>query len=479
MTLSTIPLNKLRLSDRNVRKTNRDEDIASLAEDIASRGLKQNLVVTPSAEKPGLYEVDAGGRRFLALQRLSAEKRIPKNHPVAVLIEEPEQALETSLAENLHRVAMNPADEFEAFATIIAGYADAGITSLEEQVANCARRFGVMPRHVEQRLRLADLHPEILAALRDNSIGLEAAKAYGTYPDQDLQLKVFKAREKKTWGDKHDPKAIRDEMRGKAYRANDRIAIYAGIDNYLAAGGRIVREFFMGAEDADVLIDMRLVDKLAQERATEEADRFGKEAGFAGGAVQVWSGQYNSWPKAPDGYIMNYNRDPMDMSDAERAPMIAIFAIAKDGSRLELNDYGYCFRPFAQKPAASEARHMPETAEQRAARERDRHIERIAARIAAPKVAGTGLEGRAYWPADYGYVDNLQIDAERGVYVVAMLITVPIEDVKAAQGEAEIEYQRLIDERAARQAEEAAKEAAGEAVEEVIDDEIEREETAA
>lgn len=476
MTLSTIPLNKLRLSDRNVRKTNRDEDIASLAEDIASRGLKQNLVVTPSAEKPGLYEVDAGGRRFLALQRLSSEKRIPKNYPVAVLIEEPEQALETSLAENLHRVAMNPADEFEAFATIIAGYADAGITSREEQIANCARRFGVPVRHVEQRLRLADLHPEILAALRENRIGLEAAKAYATYPDHALQLKVYTAREKMTWGTKHDPKAIRDEMLKKGYRADYRVAVYAGIDNYLAAGGRIVREFFMGADDADVLLDMRLVDRIAQERAAAEADRFGKEAGFAGGEVMVWSGRYDSWPKAPDGFIMAY-QDAMDMTDEERAYLRAIFAIAEDGSRLELRQFH--FRPRAAQPGASEARHMPETAEQRTARERERQIERIAIRLAAPKVAGTPLEGRAYWPAERAWVEPMELDEERGVYVIALLVTVPIDEVKSVQDAAEIEYQRLIDERAARQAAEAAREAAGEDVEEVIDDELEREEAAA
>lgn len=478
MTHSTIPLNKLRLSERNVRKTNRDEDIASLAEDIAARGLKQNLVVTPSAEKPGLYEVDAGGRRFLALRRLSAEKRIPKNHPVAVLIEEPEQALETSLAENLHRVAMNPADEFEAFATIIAGYADAGITSLDEQVANCARRFGVTPRHVEQRLRLADLHPEILAALRASHIGLEAAKAYGTYPDQDLQLKVFKGRDKLTWGTKHDPKAIRDEMQGKVYRADYRAAVYAGIDNYLAAGGRMVREFFMGAEDADVLLDMRLVDKLAQERAAEEADRFGKQAGFAGGEVKIWSGRYDSWPKAPAGFKLAY-QDGMDAPDEERAQLRAIFAISDDGSALEMNSNGFHFAPADAKPVAIDARFERESAEQRAERERDRQVERIAIRLAAPRVAGTPLEGRAYWPADRAWVEPMEFDEERGFYVVALLVTVPVDEVQAARDAAEIEYQRLIDERAAREAAEAAKEAAGEDVIDVVNGELEREESAA
>ena len=40
----TVPLNKLVLSPRNVRKTNGEEDIAGLAESIKSKGLLQNLL---------------------------------------------------------------------------------------------------------------------------------------------------------------------------------------------------------------------------------------------------------------------------------------------------------------------------------------------------------------------------------------------------------------------------------------------------
>jgi ParB family chromosome partitioning protein len=57
-------------------------------------------------------------------------------------------AREISLAENLIREAMTPADEARAYRDIVDGGADA------EAVA---RRFGVTVRHVQGRLRLADL----------------------------------------------------------------------------------------------------------------------------------------------------------------------------------------------------------------------------------------------------------------------------------------------------------------------------------
>ena len=68
----TVPLNKLVVSPRNVRKTNGEEDIAGLAESIRSKGLLQNLVVSKSADGK-LFDVDAGGRRLRALQLLAQQ----------------------------------------------------------------------------------------------------------------------------------------------------------------------------------------------------------------------------------------------------------------------------------------------------------------------------------------------------------------------------------------------------------------------
>ena len=81
-----------------------------------------------------------------------------------------EAAVETSLAENFHRLAMNPADEAQAFAALVAG----GAT-----VEDVARRFGLTVRFVEGRLRLATLAPVVFEALASGQITLDIAKAYG------------------------------------------------------------------------------------------------------------------------------------------------------------------------------------------------------------------------------------------------------------------------------------------------------------
>lgn len=113
MTIEMIPLNKLVLCPDNVRKTGALIGIEELAASIKAHGLLQNLQVRPGVK--GKYEVVAGGRRLAALQRLAKAKAIAKTEEIACQVMEVEDAAEISLAENVVRVQMHPADQYEAF----------------------------------------------------------------------------------------------------------------------------------------------------------------------------------------------------------------------------------------------------------------------------------------------------------------------------------------------------------------------------
>src|SRR3546814_2503719 len=73
--IQSVKVKNLSLSKDNVRKSNRDADLDSLADNIAAHGLLQNLVVTP-LKKAGHFTVKAGGRRLRALQRLIDSGRL-------------------------------------------------------------------------------------------------------------------------------------------------------------------------------------------------------------------------------------------------------------------------------------------------------------------------------------------------------------------------------------------------------------------
>jgi len=113
-----IPLNKLVLSPTNVRKTppSPGED-AELKASLKTCGLKQNLLVHPSADEKGVHTVTAGGRRLKALQQLAAEGLIPADYRVPCLVEEPEQALVwgCSLSRGLANAATNASTFFLAW----------------------------------------------------------------------------------------------------------------------------------------------------------------------------------------------------------------------------------------------------------------------------------------------------------------------------------------------------------------------------
>jgi ParB family chromosome partitioning protein len=157
-----ISFNKLVLSQSNVRRTKAGISIEDLAEDIARRGLLQSLNVRPVLEadgaETGVFQVPAGGRRFRALELLVKQKRLSKTALIPCVVRDPAvviSAEEDSLAENVHRVALHPLDQFRAFKT------------LREQGASdeeIGARFFVSPSVVKQRLRLAAVSEKLLEA---------------------------------------------------------------------------------------------------------------------------------------------------------------------------------------------------------------------------------------------------------------------------------------------------------------------------
>jgi ParB family chromosome partitioning protein len=254
-----IPLDKLVPSPTNVRKTppSSAED-AELKASIRARGLKQNLVVHPSAGKNGVHAVTAGGRRLRALQDLAAEGVIPADFQVPCLVEAPEAALETSLMENRIRAALSPADEFVAMAALI----DRG-----ETVEAVATRFGVSERHVRQRLRLGKLAPELLDAYRNGDISLDVVTAFTLGADHQAQLAVWHQLKDQSY---IPPYTVRRLLTQTAIPLDSDLGLFVGSAAYEAAGGTVTRDLFSG-DDEGFMDDAGLVRRLALEKLEQKA----------------------------------------------------------------------------------------------------------------------------------------------------------------------------------------------------------------
>jgi ParB family transcriptional regulator, chromosome partitioning protein len=449
-----VELKNLRRSDLNVRTTGADEDIKSLAADIEVHGVLQNLSVVPAKLGAKTYDVVAGGRRLAALHHLLDEHKINGEYLVPVRIHQPEDGRSTSLAENLHRVAMNPADEYLAYAAIVADHSDE-----PDPLAYCARRFSVSRSHVEQRLRLADLAPEILEALRQNRVGADAAKAYASFNDHTLQLQVFNAEEKRSYGTKHDPRAIRDAMKSKTYPEDCSAARYVGLDAYRAAGGRTDRELFMGDDQGERLLDPSLLDRLAREKATGELPAAAKRDGFASGLLTMGFNAYPAWPPAPSGYVRGSAVAFVDLSAEQRSDMIGVYTLEMG----ELKIAGY------YRPSAIERSQPTPSIDWAAQRAKERHDDLVLLHAArkAVRLEDLPIASVAFYPDDDDpYCAFEPVHDEEGnetddIYVIVRVL-VKADEIEAnrAQAEAEVaaveeaERQRKEEER--RQAEQAA-----------------------
>lgn len=459
--ISMIPLSQLRLSDLNVRKTERDVDIVNLASDIAARGLKQNLVVVKTPEhkaKAPDYEVVAGGRRFQALQMLDAEGRLLEGYQVPCIIDERDQGVETSLSENLHRVAMNPADEFTAFRTII----DAAVGTDNERLALCAKRFGVTEAHVKGRLRLASLSETILEALRAGAITLGAAMAYAAVNDQALQDKVFAAQAKSGWKP-HDPDRIRNAMREKTYSTQDRRVMFAGLDEYAKRGGRLDTDLFT-TDAGERLLDTGLMDELVKEKFETVSAKFAKKHGFD--SVIFVGNSYDQ--KAPKDYSSFYaGTDKARVAEnvkkvrAEHGTVIGSAYLETDG-KLAVGSYAYV--PEAPKAEgegdAKNSGQEVDWDERRRIEARDRHIKLEAFRLAFPSVKDTPFSGRMWWPQALGFA-RINEDRDDGNIMLEVQISVTREEFEAQLEAALPIYEAAVSAKAEADAAEAvAKEAA-------------------
>jgi ParB family transcriptional regulator, chromosome partitioning protein len=244
-----IAVSRLEKSPLNARRTAARMGIDELKASLLAHGLMQNLVVTDAGD--GRFLVIAGGRRLEAIRSLQAEGKLPQDFAVACHVVTEEHALEMSLAENTVRLAMHPADQFEAFAALI----DQGATAAE-----VAQRFGVEESLVLKRMKLARVAPQLLKEYRSDGMTLECLMAFTVTDDHRRQMKVFKSLQE--W-QKDDPSAIRAALTEKMIEASSKLARFVGVDACMAAGGPTRADLF---GDEVYLEKPALLHRLAEEK---------------------------------------------------------------------------------------------------------------------------------------------------------------------------------------------------------------------
>lgn len=248
-------------SPRNVRKKKVSHaDVKRLAENIEAVGLLQNLVVSAEGEK---FAVEAGGTRLDALTYLHKKGKIKNDHPVPVKIIAVDQSVAASLIENVYRHGMHPVEEFEAFHALIQD----GIERPE-----ICKTFHVTEKVLNQRLKLAGVHPEIRKACRDEEISLDCMMAFTLADNVDIQKAVYD--ELNESGYSMSAERVRALLTQSAVKSTSALAIFVGKKSYIKAGGTVTSDMF---EDVDYFNDAALLRLLAKEKLGAAAEQLTAE----------------------------------------------------------------------------------------------------------------------------------------------------------------------------------------------------------
>lgn len=253
-----VPLHDLRFSARNVRKS--ETKLEELAASIVSVGLLQGLVVVDTGDG---FEVVAGKRRAGALELLRKDGRLPAGLDVVPCRVVPSDlAEEASLAENVIRESMNAADELEAFR----GLQEKGASS-----EDIAQAFGVTPKAVERRLKLASVSPKIFEQFRGGKVTLEQMMALAVTDDHGAQEKAWSVRE----AYKREPRQLREVLlKTEIDIARDPPAKFVGVKALESAGVQIRKDLFDDKGKGFAAAgDRQKIDELALDLLEVEAEK--------------------------------------------------------------------------------------------------------------------------------------------------------------------------------------------------------------
>ena len=293
---------------------------AAVDTSIATHGLLENLVVRiDGPADAGTWAVVAGGRRLAAMKALAEDGTIDADHPVPCLVAaDPDMAGELSLAENIVRIAMHPADQVIAFTKLT----DAGLS-----VAAIAARFGTAERLVEQRLRLGNVAPDLLDAYRADEIDLEVLKAFSVTADHERQMAAWE--QIADQGYRPSAWQVKRLLTEERIPGTSAVARFVGTQAYEAAGGKVLRDLFSRDDDSAVWFDdPALLNNLAMEKLGVFKDELATRWKWATAMVEV---DWNTTARYGRIYPEPAERTPEEQAEIEKLE-------ARQGVLAELDD---------------------------------------------------------------------------------------------------------------------------------------------
>jgi ParB family chromosome partitioning protein len=165
-----IPIEQIHRNAAQPRMDFDVDDLEILTASVREKGVLQPILVRPSPEQPGQYQIVAGERRWRAAQAAGLTT-------IPVMLRELDdlETLEIAIIENVQRADLNPIEEASGYRALMDRF---GRT--QEEVA---RTVGKSRSHVANTLRLLELPPTVVVMLRLGKLSAGHARAVASAPD--------------------------------------------------------------------------------------------------------------------------------------------------------------------------------------------------------------------------------------------------------------------------------------------------------
>ena len=145
------------------RKKFDEESLEELTNSIKERGIIQPIIVRPSSEEEGKFEIIAGERRWQAAQHAGLHEV-----PIIVINVDNLKSLEFAIVENVQRKDLNPIEEAEGYKRLIDEF------SYDQD--KVSKFIGKSRAHISNCLRLLSLPQEIIELIVEDKLSQGHAK---------------------------------------------------------------------------------------------------------------------------------------------------------------------------------------------------------------------------------------------------------------------------------------------------------------
>lgn len=181
-----IPLEKIVPNRYQPRTVFDDEKIEELSRTIHTHGVIQPIVIRPTNDGTGNYEIIAGERRYRAMKKLQWTEV-----PAIVRDLNDRETASIALIENLQREELTAIEEALAYQQLLE------LHSLTQEAL--AQRLGKGQSTVANKLRLLKLPQFVQEAILNREISERHARALITVKDEQLQMQLIAASKEFDW----------------------------------------------------------------------------------------------------------------------------------------------------------------------------------------------------------------------------------------------------------------------------------------